>query len=241
MQSTATRSRAFALLGLAICIVASAGCSSAANVSSTRTSSDDQIATEESATSSESKSTPSNKAVRSHYTYESCDPNVKARIPHTTCEFALNAFYEYWKSGGSETILVYSPALGTRLDVKCTATNGTIRCSTSDHGQARFPQAAINSYTQAQADAYASAADLGPTKRRSGSDHPGMLHPGQASPDYSYSDAPSYPSTPSYPPASDRIPNYENGNGYPVQCADGKWSQSGGIQGSCSHHGGNGY
>jgi hypothetical protein len=36
------------------------------------------------------------------------------------------------------------------------------------------------------------------------------------------------------------IPNFDNGNGYPVQCADGEWSDSGGIQGACSGHGGEG-
>jgi hypothetical protein len=36
----------------------------------------------------------------------------------------------------------------------------------------------------------------------------------------------------------DCIPNFENGTGYPVQCADGSWSQSGGRQGACSWHGG---
>jgi hypothetical protein len=34
------------------------------------------------------------------------------------------------------------------------------------------------------------------------------------------------------------IPNFDNGNGYIVQCRDGMWSHSGGIQGACSHHGG---
>jgi hypothetical protein len=34
------------------------------------------------------------------------------------------------------------------------------------------------------------------------------------------------------------IPNYENGRGYRVQCNDGTYSRSGGIQGACSHHGG---
>jgi hypothetical protein len=34
------------------------------------------------------------------------------------------------------------------------------------------------------------------------------------------------------------IDNFEEGRGYTVQCADGTWSQSGGIQGACSHHGG---
>jgi hypothetical protein len=44
------------------------------------------------------------------------------------------------------------------------------------------------------------------------------------------------------PPAgAPRIPNYENGKGYPVECADGQWSKSGGIQGACSHHRGERY
>ena len=48
----------------------------------------------------------------------------------------------------------------------------------------------------------------------------------------------------SYEPALDFcdthecIPNFGNGRGYPVQCEDGTWSQSGGIQGACSWHGG---
>jgi hypothetical protein len=36
----------------------------------------------------------------------------------------------------------------------------------------------------------------------------------------------------------DCIPNFDNGRGSIVQCADGEWSQSGGIQGACSGHGG---
>jgi hypothetical protein len=36
----------------------------------------------------------------------------------------------------------------------------------------------------------------------------------------------------------DCIDNFEEGNGSIVQCEDGSWSQSGGIQGACSHHGG---
>jgi hypothetical protein len=36
----------------------------------------------------------------------------------------------------------------------------------------------------------------------------------------------------------DCIPNFDNGNGSVVQCADGTYSHSGGIRGACSHHGG---
>lgn len=34
------------------------------------------------------------------------------------------------------------------------------------------------------------------------------------------------------------IPNFSNGTGYVVQCADGEWSHSGGRPGACSGHGG---
>lgn len=34
------------------------------------------------------------------------------------------------------------------------------------------------------------------------------------------------------------VANFDNGNGYIVQCADGMWSHSGGLQGACSWHGG---
>jgi hypothetical protein len=35
------------------------------------------------------------------------------------------------------------------------------------------------------------------------------------------------------------IANFWNGRGYVKECQDGMYSKSGGIQGSCSHHGGN--
>jgi len=35
------------------------------------------------------------------------------------------------------------------------------------------------------------------------------------------------------------INNFWNGNGYVEECNDGMYGKSGGIQGSCSHHGGN--
>jgi hypothetical protein len=48
----------------------------------------------------------------------------------------------------------------------------------------------------------------------------------------------STPSSPDFCDTHDCIPNYPNGNGSTVQCNDGSFSQSGGIQGACSHHGG---
>jgi hypothetical protein len=68
-----------------------------------------------------------------------------------------------------------------------------------------------------------------------------------ATPDYvpDDSDAPVDPDVPD-PGAEDPgfcdshscISNFDNGNGSIVQCEDGTYSHSGGIQGACSHHGG---
>jgi hypothetical protein len=35
------------------------------------------------------------------------------------------------------------------------------------------------------------------------------------------------------------VPNFDTGRGYVVQCADGQYSKTGGLSGSCSNHGGN--
>jgi hypothetical protein len=37
----------------------------------------------------------------------------------------------------------------------------------------------------------------------------------------------------------DCIPSFWDGRGYVIECVDGMFGKSGGIQGSCSHHGGN--
>jgi hypothetical protein len=63
-----------------------------------------------------------------------------------------------------------------------------------------------------------------------------------SAPDYvpDDSDAPdtSTGDDPGFCDTHDCIPNFDNGNGSIVQCADGTYSHSGGIQGACSHHGG---
>jgi hypothetical protein len=66
--------------------------------------------------------------------------------------------------------------------------------------------------------------------------------PSAGEPDYAPVD-PSEPASdpeedPSFCDTHDCIPNFDNGNGSVVQCADGAYSHSGGIQGACSHHGG---
>ena len=154
--------------------------------------------------------------------YVSCDANIEVKAATTTCAFAQNAFWQYWTSGESDAIQVYSPAASSTFAVSCSVRASHIGCSTTDGGEVRFSQAALDLYSQTQADAYAGSHDLGPD-------------PYESLP--SAEQAPSAPQ-PLYDTGGGNIPNYENGNGYRVQCNDGMYSQSGGIQGACAGHGG---
>jgi hypothetical protein len=154
-----------------------------------------------------------------------CDSNIKAKATTTTCGFAQNSFYEYWVSGQSPDIEVYSPAAAATFATTCTAGESQVVCTTTDGGTVRFSQAAVDRYSQSQADGYAATHELGP----GASSNPG---PSNSSPSPGASNDPYFCDT------HDCIPNYPNGNGTTVQCADGTYSQSGGIQGACSHHGG---
>ncbi len=91
-----------------------------------------------------------------------CDPNITVRADTTTCEFAQNVFYEYWASGESEVIEVFSPATQATYSTDCSPSAGRVTCRTADRGVVRFTQAAIDAYTQDEADRYAERADLGP-------------------------------------------------------------------------------
>lgn len=161
--------------------------------------------------------------------FSQCDANISVKASTTTCGFAQNAFYEYWTSGQASDIQVYSPATKQVFATHCTVTAGIVRCTTHDRGAVRFSVAAIDRYDQDQADAYAASHDLGS----------GPPYSGDNAPSAPPSDGAGDPSSdPYFCDTHDCIPNYPNGNGYTVQCADGSYSQSGGIQGACSHHGG---
>jgi hypothetical protein len=157
--------------------------------------------------------------------YEQCDSNIEVKAETTTCAFAQNTFWHYWTYAGASQLQVYSPAASTSFEVACTVDSGRIACTTSDGGEVRFSQASVQLYDKRQADAYAGSHDLGPDPYES-----------LASPDPPTSEPESL-----YNPGGntgENIPNYENGNGYRVQCNDGMYSRSGGLQGACSGHGG---
>jgi hypothetical protein len=156
-----------------------------------------------------------------------CDSNIEAKARTTTCPFAQNAFWQYWTSGQAASIKVYSPAAHSTLTTTCTPGEGQVVCTTTDAGMAKFSQASVDNYSSTQADAYASTHDLGPDPYDTSSSTPGTSSTPEPA-----------PTPPPEPPAGGNIPNYANGNGYRVQCEDGMYSHSGGIQGACSGHGG---
>lgn len=173
--------------------------------------------------------------------YRACDPNIDARVDTTTCTFAQNVFWVYWTSGEASPISVYSPAVQRSFRVSCTNDGVGVACTSGDDSGVRFSVAALDAYSQAQAEAYAANHDLGPdayewappAEESDGYDYPDGEDYGDYSDYDSYSDG-DYGGT----PPGENIPNYDNGRGYRVQCNDGTYSQSGGIQGACSHHGG---
>jgi hypothetical protein len=89
----------------------------------------------------------------------------------TTCTFAENAFYEYWRAASgdptrSETVMVWSPTDQRSYSLSCGSRDGVVDCrGTGNSGSrldARFSQDAVSSYTSAQAAQYAASGKLGP-------------------------------------------------------------------------------
>lgn len=170
-------------------------------------------------------------------TFTACDSNITVRTATTSCAFAQNVFFEYW-AGSGDAISAYSPTTRATYELDCNGVS-RIACTTTGGAEVRFSQSAVDAYTDDQAEAYASRTDLGPESS-------------YVAPDEETDDAPSYDDPyedPDHAPplddssddfcdTHDCIPNYDDGNGYTVQCADGSYSQSGGIQGACSGHGG---
>jgi hypothetical protein len=164
-----------------------------------------------------------------------CDTNIQVREDTTTCPFAENTFWSYWTSAEAASLPVWSPAAQDTFTTSCESDGARVTCTTSDGGAVKFSQAAVDRYSQSQADAYASAHDLGPDP------YEGLAYSGSddSLPDYEAPDyEPDYTSPDDYTPPGENIPNYDNGQGHRVQCADGTFSRSGGIQGACSYHGG---
>jgi hypothetical protein len=168
---------------------------------------------------------------------QACDPNITVRAASTTCPFAENVFYAFYTAGGSfkaqNAVHAYSAATAQDYAVACATDDAeNVTCVAGDGGEVHFNLAAIRAYDDRQAAGYAASHDLGPDPGMDPNNVEGSSGGGtQAQPSDT---AP----TDSGPTPANEIPNYDEGNGYPVQCADGMWSQSGGVQGACSGHGG---
>ena len=184
-----------------------------------------QTVTVEKTTPQPSAPAPKTQKPRAHEALEfkQCDANIEVRAATTTCEFAQNVFWHYWTEGQSPSLSVWSPAAGATLSTSCTATGSKVSCTTADRGLVRFSQAAVDSYSAGQADAYAGSHNLGPDPQ---------TEPSEPEPDPSAESA-----SPDTGDPGENIPSYDEGRGYRVQCNDGMYSKSGGIQGACSGHG----
>jgi len=86
-----------------------------------------------------------------------CDANVRAKAETTTCGFAENVFYEYWRWREYREVTdieAFSSALTAFLPVDCNQGDPVV-CRTSAGALVRFPLRAIKAYTVDNAAQYA--------------------------------------------------------------------------------------
>jgi hypothetical protein len=88
-------------------------------------------------------------------TMKSCDANIRAKVGTTSCAFAENVFYEFWKAldAGDDAVIAYSPVTGRRYSLACT-TGTTVVCTAGDGAEVRFPMSAVDAYDSSQAEAF---------------------------------------------------------------------------------------
>jgi hypothetical protein len=137
-------------------------------------------ATAAAATHQPSEASPSSKPKRQRprRALMACDSNVKVDASTTTCAFAQNVFFEYWRatqSGEGSSIEAYSPISRRAYELECSERR-LITCRADDGSRVSFPATAVDVYEADQANRYACSHDLGPSEshvcpsgRRSGS------------------------------------------------------------------------
>jgi hypothetical protein len=83
----------------------------------------------------------------------------------TSCPFADNVFYGYWKSGRTDKLIkAFSPTTGREYTVNCSASNRLVSCVSSPLSDAvyvSFPVAAVDVYTSRDAARYAAVHQTG--------------------------------------------------------------------------------
>jgi hypothetical protein len=250
VRELATASRLLAL-GLCVASVGVAACGSSVQTKTVTVSAPAQ--TTPITSSSNEQSNPSASAAKtskpkahssatkpkiSAYTW--CDANIRVKSATTTCPFGENVFLAFWTNQNYDGVSVsaYSPAAHRDFAVDCTSTTTRVVCTAGDGGEVSFAQSAVGRYSLSQAKRYVASHDVGDNIFPWEQAGDAGSSDDTSTPSYAAPEAtPSVPDTSSTPPG-ENIPNYDNGNGYRVQCADGTYSHSGGIQGACSHHGG---
>jgi hypothetical protein len=194
-------------------------------------------------------------------THTMCDANIRVKTATTTCRFGENTFVVYWthQQYPDFALSAYSPAADRNYDLDCTPGEGAVVCTAGDGSEVSFSQSSVDAYTLQEAKHYVATTDVGDnvfpwdgegsgdqSRAQGRGSTPGPSYtapdpdsaPSKPEPDFPVPDTtPSVPDTSSTPPGAN-IPNYANGRGSRVQCADGTYSHSGGIQGACSYHGG---
>jgi hypothetical protein len=178
------------------------------------------------------RSSPSPTANAAPPAFVSCDANIRVRAATTTCPFAENVFYELFQATAgyisATTVRAWSPATRRFYSVKCSG-GTSIVCTAGDGGEVHFSSDAMDAYDDSQANRYASTHDTGPSD---------VSDKDLNSPTPDGSDVSTDTDTADFCDVHDCIPNYDEGTGSQVQCADGTWSHSGGRPGACSWHGG---
>jgi hypothetical protein len=99
-----------------------------------------------------------------------CDANITTKRATTSCRFAENVFYGFWKAQdqGDDAFTAYSPVTKRSYSMSCTG-EATVVCRAGDGGEVHFPMAAVRAYTAENAAHYAATHDTGPSKQQDGS------------------------------------------------------------------------
>lgn len=161
--------RSSALVLLLAAAVIAAGCSDQETDTGTKATPTNTVrSTSEVLAPPEPDSSPSRRRHAREPGFQRCDPNIRVKAATTTCPFAQNAFYGYWKSDGDSELRVYSPAAKRFFETACDAAGGLVTCTTGDGGVVKFAQAAVDRYTETDARTFAVHADLGPKETADG-------------------------------------------------------------------------
>ena len=102
-------------------------------------------------------------------TMRACDAKITAKRATTSCRFAENVFYGFWKAQeqGDDAVTAYSPVTKQSYPMSCTS-GPTVVCRAGDGGEVHFPMAAIRAYTSKNAGHYAATHDIGPSEPADG-------------------------------------------------------------------------